>query len=51
MKERFKDYLKKQIDTYQGIAFPIKASPLERFFTTKADVMKLHPNPDDENRI
>ena len=48
MRERFKDYLKKQIETYQGIAFPIKASPLERFFTTKADVMKLHPNPDDE---
>ena len=48
MRERFPDYLKKQIEAYKGIAFPVKSGPLKRFLTTKVDVMKLHPNPDDE---
>ena len=48
MRERFPDYLKKQIEAYKGIAFPVKSGPLKRLLTTKVDVMKLHPNPDDE---
>ncbi len=31
MRERFPDYLKKQIEAYKGIAFPVKSGPLKRF--------------------
>ncbi|MBQ7614862.1 MAG: ParB-like nuclease domain-containing protein [Butyrivibrio sp.] len=47
-REPFEKYLEDQIKKYNGIAFPVKSSLLRRAFVQKANVLDLHPNPDDE---
>ncbi len=41
-------YIAIEVDKYNGIAFPIKASLLERILLKRVDYRKLHPNPADE---
>lgn len=48
MQDRFEDHLVKELDKYNGVAFPVKAGALQRLLITKLSPLKLHPNPDDE---
>ena len=41
-------FLEKEIRKYKGVMVPVKASYMERMFTKKVSIEKLHPNPDDE---
>lgn len=47
----FDEFIAKEIKTYAGVAMPVKAGLLNRFFVSKAACKKLHPNPDDEFSI
>ena len=42
------DFLEQEVNKYEGIMVPVKASHAERMFTKKVPIEKLHPNPDDE---
>lgn len=41
-------YIQEDIEKYQGIMVPVKATLLERTKTRSVNPYKLHPNPDDE---
>ena len=42
------EYVQKDMKKFEGIYYPLKASPLERMLITKLPPEMLHPNPDDE---
>lgn len=48
MRERFEVHLVNEIEKYKGLAFPVKCGTLHRILFASANIMKLHPNPDDE---
>lgn len=48
MRERFEAHLVNEIEKYKGLAFPVKCGTLHRILFASANIMKLHPNPDDE---
>ena len=47
-KTEFEKYLAQKLKEDEGRLVPVKASTLERMFVKKADIEKLHPNPEDE---
>lgn len=48
MQTELMKFLQEDIQKYEGIRMPLKASFPERFFVRKLNSAKLHPNPDDE---
>ena len=47
-KSEFEKYLAQKLKEDEGRLVPVKASARERLFVKKADIKKLHPNPEDE---
>ena len=43
-----KDYVKKDLEKYDGVYMPVKANLAEQLFIKNLNPLKLHPNPDDE---
>ncbi len=46
--ENIRQYVKEELQKYEGIYLPVRAGFLEQLFTKKLPPRKLHPNPDDE---
>lgn len=44
----FEKYLAQKLKENEDVLVPVKAGALERMFVKKADIKKLHPNPEDE---
>ena len=44
----FEKYLAQKLKEDEDALVPVKAGALERMFVKKADIKKLHPNPEDE---
>ena len=47
-KSEFEKYLAQKLKEDEGRLVPVKASARERLLVKKADIKKLHPNPEDE---
>lgn len=44
----YKTLVIEDVETFDGLAKPVRASLFERLFTKKMNINKLHPNPGDE---
>lgn len=47
-KSQFETFLREEVNKVKGIYYPVRAGFLRRRFIRRADIRKLHPNPDDE---
>lgn len=43
-----REYVRDELEKYDGIYLPVRAGILEQFFVKQLSPKKLHPNPDDE---
>ena len=44
----FEEFIRQEVEKYNGVMVPIRARFLESFFPHNVRTEKLHPNPDDE---
>ena len=43
-----RDHVKEELEKYDGVTMPVKATLAEQLFIKNLPPLKLHPNPDDE---
>lgn len=46
--KNIREYVREEMNKYDGIYLPVRASFLEQIFVKKLSPHKIHPNPDDE---